>query len=231
LKQDDGTDGNHRIFAVTVQDPQSTAIWNILRVDRNNTEAFKQTFRHLKEASIRLRAITSDGWPAILRAVREELAESVHLLCHFHAKKNIFETLEKYRKAKQLSDDAPELVQLRQDFFEVLDAPTYKLYRAHLRKLTRRVADEPILLARCKSLQKKSHYNTRSLVGCDHQPTGTDFQVPHSQDRKSLQLPALQVQRRPKVSHRLGSRAQLCPLLARRQTRRQKPRRTGGCRT
>jgi hypothetical protein len=163
LKQDDGTDGNHRIFAVTVQDPQSTAIWNILRVDRNNTEAFKHTFRHLKEAGIRLRAITSDGWPAILRAVREELAESVHLLCHFHAKKNIFETLEKYRKAKQLSDDAPELVQLRQDFFEVLDAPTYKLYRAHLRKLTRRVADEPILLARCKSLQKKSHYNTRRL--------------------------------------------------------------------
>ncbi|MCP4544142.1 MAG: transposase [Chloroflexi bacterium] len=151
------------MFAVTVQDPQSTAVWNILRVDINDTEAFKQTFRHLKEAGIRLRSITSDGWPAILRAVREELTESVHMLCHFHAKKNIFETLEKYRKDKKLSNDAPELLQLRQDFFVILDAPNYKLYRARLRKLTRQVADEPILFARCKSLQKKSHYNTRRL--------------------------------------------------------------------
>jgi len=45
----------------------------------------------------------------------------------------------------------------------VLDASTPKLYQARLRKLTRRVADEPILLARCKSLQKKSHYNTWRL--------------------------------------------------------------------
>ena len=162
MEQDNGTD-NHRIFAVTVQDPESTVIWNILRVDRNDTKAFKQTLRQLKAVGIRLRAITTDGWPAILRAVREELSDTIHLLCYFHAKKNVYETLEKYRKAKKLPTNAPELAEWRRAFFEVLDAPTPKLYRTRLRKLTRRVADEPILLARCKSLQKKSHYNTWRL--------------------------------------------------------------------
>ena len=162
MEQDNGTD-NHRIFAVTVQDPESTVIWNILRVDQNDTEAFKQTLRHLKAVGIHLRALTSDGWPAILRAVREELVDTIHLLCYFHAKKNVFETLEKYRQAKKLPEDAPELAKWRQAFFEVLDAPNAKLYRARLRKLTRQVADEPLLLARCQSLQKKSHYNTRRL--------------------------------------------------------------------
>ena len=162
MKQDNGTD-NHRIFAVTIQDPDSTVIWNILRVDRNDTQAFKQALQHLKEVGIHLRAITSDGWPAILRAVREELAGTIHLLCYFHAKKNVFETLEKYRKTKKLSEHTPELAEWRQTFFDVLDAPTPQLYRARLRKLTRQVADEPILLARCKSLQKKSHYNTWRL--------------------------------------------------------------------
>jgi len=162
MEQDKGTD-DHRIFAVTVQDPESTAIWNIMRVDSNDTSAFKQTLRQLKGVGVYLRAITTDGWPAILRAVREELSDAIHLLCYFHAKKNVFETLEKYRKAKKLSDDAPELAEWRHAFFDVLDAPNYKLYRARLRKLTRQVADEPILLARCKSLQKKSHYNTWRL--------------------------------------------------------------------
>ena len=162
MKQDNGTD-NHRIFAITVQDPDSTVIWNIVRVDRNDTQAFKQALQHLKEVGAHLRAITSDGWPAILRAVREELAGTVHLLCYFHAKKNVFETLEKYRKANKLPDNAPELAEWRRAFFDVLDAPTPKLYQARLRRLTRRVADEPILLARCKSLQKKSHYNTWRL--------------------------------------------------------------------
>jgi len=162
MEQDNGTH-NHRIFAVTIQDPDSTVIWNIVRVDRNDTQAFKQALQHLKEVGAHLRAITSDGWPAILRAVREEMEGTVHLLCYFHAKKNVFETLEKYRKAKKLPDNAPELAEWRQAFFDVLDAPTPKLYQARLRKLTRRVADEPILLARCKSLQKKSHYNTWRL--------------------------------------------------------------------
>jgi hypothetical protein len=162
MEQDNGTD-NHRIFAVTVQDPQSTVIWNILRVDHNDTEAFKQTLQQLKKVGIHLRAITTDGWPAILRAVREELSGVIHLLCYFHAKKNVYETLEKYRKAKKLPASTPELEEWRRAFFEVLDAPTPKLYRARLRKLTRWVADEPILLARCKSLQKKSHYNTWRL--------------------------------------------------------------------
>jgi hypothetical protein len=162
MEQDNGTD-NHRIFAVTVKDPQSTVIWNILRVDRNDTEAFKQTLQQLKQVGVHLRAITTDGWPAILRAVREELSGVIHLLCYFHAKKNVYETLEKYRKAKKLPASTPELEDWRHAFFEVLDAPTPKLYRARLRKLTRRVADEPILLARCKSLQKKSHYNTWRL--------------------------------------------------------------------
>jgi hypothetical protein len=36
---------------------------------------------HLKQVGVHLRAITSDGWPAILRAVREEMAGTVHLLC------------------------------------------------------------------------------------------------------------------------------------------------------
>jgi hypothetical protein len=101
MEQDNGTD-NHRIFAVTVKDPQSTVIWNILRVDRNDTEAFKQTLQQLKQVGVHLRAITTDGWPAILRAVREELSGVIHLLCYFHAKKNVYETLEKYRKAKKL---------------------------------------------------------------------------------------------------------------------------------
>ncbi len=162
MEQDNGTD-NHRIFAVTVQDPESTVIWNILRVDRNNTEAFKQTLQQLKAAGIYLRAITTDGWPAILRAVREELTGTIHLLCFFHAKKNVYETLDKYRQAKHLPVEAPELAEWRRAFFEVLDAPTPKCYRARLRKLTRRAVDEPILLARCKSLQKKTHYNTRRL--------------------------------------------------------------------
>lgn len=162
MAQDNGTD-NHRIFAVTLQDPESTAIWHILRVDRNDTAAFKQALHQIKAVGIHLRAVTSDGWPAILRAVREELEDTIHLLCYFHAKKNIFETLEKYRQAKKLSADAPELAAWRQAFFEVLDAPTPKRYRARLRKLTKRVADEPILLARCKSLQKKSRYNTWRL--------------------------------------------------------------------
>jgi len=162
MEQDNGTD-NHRIFAVTVKDPQSTVIWNILRVDRNDTAAFKQTLQQLKQVGVHLRAITTDGWPAILRAVREELSGVIHLLCHFHAKKNVYETLEKYRKAKKLPASTPELEEWRHAFFEVLDAPTPKLYRARLRKLTRRIADEPILLARCKSLQKKSHYNTWRL--------------------------------------------------------------------
>jgi len=162
MEQDNGTD-NHRIFAVTIQDPESTAIWNIVRVDSNNTGAFRQTLQQLKGVGVHLRAITSDGWPAILRAVREELADAIHLLCYFHAKKNIFETLEKYRQAKKLSDDAPELAEWRRAFFDVLEAPSYKLYRAQLRKLTRQMANEPILLARCKSLQKKGHYNTWRL--------------------------------------------------------------------
>jgi len=162
MEQDNGTD-NHRIFAVTIQDPEFTVIWNIVRVDSNNTEAFKQTLQQLKEVGVHLRTITSDGWPAILRAVREELSDAIHLLCYFHAKKNIFETLEKYRQAKKLSNDAPELADWRRAFFDVLEAPSYKLYRARLRKLTCQVADEPILLARCKSLQKKSHYNTWRL--------------------------------------------------------------------
>jgi len=162
MEQDNDTD-NHRIFAVTIQDPESTAIWNIVRVDSNNTEAFKQTLQQLKQVGVHLRAITSDGWPAILRAVCEELADAIHLLCYFHAKKNIFETLEKYRQTKKLSDDAPELAEWRRAFFDVLESPNYKLYRARLRKLTRQVADEPILLARCKSLQRKSHYNTWRL--------------------------------------------------------------------
>ena len=71
--------------------------------------------------------------------------------------------VEKYRQAKQLPDNAPELAEWRRAFFDVLDAPTPKLYQARLRKLTRRVADEPILLARCQSLQKKRHYNTWRL--------------------------------------------------------------------
>ena len=162
MEQDNGTD-NHRIFAITVQDPESTAIWNIVRVDRNDTEAFKQTLQQLKQVGVRLRAITTDGWPAILRAIREELAGTVHLLCYFHAKKNVYETLEKYRRAQKLSANAPELTSLCRAFFDVLDAPHAKLYRARLRKLTKQVADEPILLARCKSLQKKSHYNTWRL--------------------------------------------------------------------
>jgi hypothetical protein len=162
MEQDNGT-SSHRIFAVTVQDPDSTVIWNIVRVERNDTQAFKQSLQHLKEVGVHLRAITSDGWPAILRAVREEMEGTIHLLCYFHAKKNVFETLEKYRKAKKLPDNAPELTEWRRAFFDVLDAPTPKLYQARLRKLTRRVADEPILLARCKSLQKKSHYNTWRL--------------------------------------------------------------------
>lgn len=162
MEQDNGTD-NHRIFAVTVQDPESTAIWNIVRVDRNDTEAFKQTLQHLQQVGIRLRAITTDGWPAILRAVREELEGTVHLLCYFHAKKNVFETLEKYRRAKKLPEDAPELTQLQQDFFDILDAPDAKRYRARLRKLTKQVADEPILLSRCKSFQKKSQFNAWRL--------------------------------------------------------------------
>jgi len=162
MKQDNGTN-NHRIFAITVQDPDSTVIWNIVRVDRNDTQAFKQALQHLKDVGVHLRAITSDGWPAILRAVREELEGTVHLLCYFHAKKNVFETLEKYRKANKLPDNAPELAEWRRAFFDVLDAPTPKLYQTRLRKLARRVADEPILLARCKSLQKKIHYNTWRL--------------------------------------------------------------------
>ncbi len=162
MDQDKGTD-NRRIFAITMQDPESTVIWNMVRVDSNNTDAFKQTLQELKSVGVHLRAITSDGWPAILRAVREELEGTIHLLCYFHAKKNVFETLEKYRKAKKLPDDAPELLEWRRAFFGVLDAPSYKLYRARLRKLTKRVADEPLLLARCTSLQKKSRYNTHRL--------------------------------------------------------------------
>jgi hypothetical protein len=162
MKQDKGTD-NHRIFAVTLQDPHSTALWNIVRVDRNNTEAFKQTLQQLKQVGIQLQAITSDGWPAILRAVREELASTIHLLCYFHAKHNIFETLEKYRRAKKLPASAPELTQWRQAFFEVLEAPSKKLYRARLRTLTKRVSDEPILLARCQSLSRKINHNTYRL--------------------------------------------------------------------
>ncbi len=162
LKQDKGTD-NHRIFGVTVQDPTSTAIWNIVRVDRNNTSAFKQTLQQLKQVDIYLRAITSDGWPAILRAVREELDDCLHLLCFFHAKQNVFETLEKYRRTKKLAADAPELFEWQQAFFAVLDAPNQKLYRARLRTLTKRAADEPILLARCQSLSRKIHFNTHRL--------------------------------------------------------------------
>jgi hypothetical protein len=162
MDQDKGTD-NRRIFSITMQDPESTVIWNMVRVDSNNTDAFKQTLQELKAVGVHLRAITSDGWPAILRAVREELEGTIHLLCYFHAKKNVFETLEKYRKAKKLPDDAPELLEWRRAFFGVLDAPSYKLYRSRLRKLTKRVANEPLLLARCASLQKKSHYNTHRL--------------------------------------------------------------------
>jgi hypothetical protein len=162
MQQDNGTH-DHRIFAVTVQDPESTVIWNILRVDSNDAAAFKLTLQQLKAVGIQLRAITTDGWPAILRAVREELAQAIHLLCYFHAKKNVHETLDKYRQAKKLPTDAPELTHWRLAFFAVLDAPTPKLYRARLRKLTRQVASEPLLLARCRSLQKKSHYNTWRL--------------------------------------------------------------------
>lgn len=163
LDQDKGTPGDRRIFAITIQDPESDVIWNILRADRNDNTAFKDTLRQLKAVEIRLRALTTDGWPAILRAVRDDLADALHLLCHFHAKQNVFETLENYRRAKQLPKDAPELAEWRRAFFEVLDAPTPKLYRARLRKLTRRAADEPILLARCKSLRKKSNYYTARL--------------------------------------------------------------------
>jgi hypothetical protein len=162
MNQDKGTD-DHRIFAITLQDPESTVIWDIVRVDSNNTAAFKQTLQELKAVGVRLRAITSDGWPAILRAVCEELEDTIHLLCYFHAKKNVFETLDKYRQAKKLPEDAPELAKWRRAFFDVLDAPNAKLYRARLHKLTRQVADEPLLLARCQSLQKKSHYNTHRL--------------------------------------------------------------------
>ena len=162
MKQDQGTD-NHRIFAVTLQDPDTTVLWNIVRTERNNTAAFKETLHQLKAVGTQLRAITSDGWPAILRAVREELEGTIHLLCHFHAKQNIFETLEKYRRAKKLSAADPELVQWQQAFFAVLDAPTKKLYRARLRVLTKRVADEPILLARCRSLARKINHNTYHL--------------------------------------------------------------------
>lgn len=146
-----------------MQDPESTVIWNIVRADSNNTAAFRQTLQELKAVRVRLRALTSDGWPAILRAVREELEDTIHLLCYFHAKKNVFETLERYRQAKKLPEDAPELVKWRRAFFDVLDAPHAKLYRARLRKRTKQVADEPLLLARCQSLQKKSHYNTHRL--------------------------------------------------------------------
>jgi len=162
LTQANGT-AQHRIFAVTVQDPASTAIWNIVRVDRNDTAAFKQTLQQLQQVGVQLRAITTDGWPAILKAVREELAGAIHLLCYFHAKKNVFETLEEYRRAKKLGAEAPELEHWRQAFFAVLDAPNAKLYRARLRQLTKQVAAEPLLLARCRSLQKKSHYNTWRL--------------------------------------------------------------------
>lgn len=162
LKQDKGTD-NHRIFGVTVQDPTSTTLWNIVRVDRNNTAAFKQTLQQLTQIGICLRAITTDGWPAILRAVQEELEDCLHLLCFFHAKQNVFETLEKYRRAKKLSAAAPELAQWQQAFFAVLDAPNEKLYRVRLRTLTKRAADEPILLARCQSLSRKIHFNTYRL--------------------------------------------------------------------
>lgn len=162
MDQDKGTD-DRRIFAITLQDPESTVIWNIVRVDSNNTAAFKQTLQELKAVGVRLRAITSDGWPAILRAVCEELEDTIHLLCYFHAKKNVFETLEKYRQTKKLPEDAPELAKWRRAFFDVLDAPNAKLYRARLHKLTKQVADEPLLLARCQSLQKKSHHNTHRL--------------------------------------------------------------------
>jgi len=87
LKQDKGTD-DRRIFGVAVQDPESTVIWNLVRADHNNTTAFKKTLQQLKNVGTRLRASTSDGWPAILCAVREELSNTVHLLCYFHAKKN-----------------------------------------------------------------------------------------------------------------------------------------------
>ncbi|MBU1878163.1 MAG: transposase, partial [Chloroflexi bacterium] len=162
MAQDNGTT-QHRIFAVTFQDPASTAIWNIVRVDRNDTAAFKQTLQQLQQVGVQLRAVTTDGWPAILKAVREELAGTIHLLCYFHAKKNVFETLEKYRQAKKLAADAPELDQWRQAFFAVLEAPNAKFYRARLRQLTQQVAAEPLLLARCRSWQKKSHYYTWRL--------------------------------------------------------------------
>lgn len=162
MAQDKGTD-NRRIFGVTVQDPESTVIWNIVRTDRNDTSAFKRTLQHLKEVDIHLRAITTDGWPAILRAVREELEDCIHLLCYFHAKQNIFETVEKYRRAKKLPADAPEVLAWQQAFFEVLEAPNAKLYRARLRALTKRAADEPLLLARCESLSRKIHHNTYRL--------------------------------------------------------------------
>ncbi|MBU0490469.1 MAG: hypothetical protein KKB13_01345, partial [Chloroflexi bacterium] len=77
--------------------------------------------------------------------------------------RNVFETLEKYRQAKKLSAEAPELEQWRQAFFAVLESPTAKLYRARLRQLTQQVAGEPLLLARCRSWQKKSHYYTWRL--------------------------------------------------------------------
>ncbi|MBU0492520.1 MAG: hypothetical protein KKB13_11790, partial [Chloroflexi bacterium] len=169
MAQDNGT-AQHRIFAVTFQDPASTAIWNIVRVDHNDTAAFKQTLQQLQQVGVQLRAtqsglglVTTDGWPAILKAVREELAGTIHLLCYFHAKKNVFETLEKYRQAQKLAADAPELEQWRHAFFAVLEAPTAKLYRARLRQLTQQVAGEPLLLARCRSWQKKSHYYTWRL--------------------------------------------------------------------
>jgi hypothetical protein len=163
LEQDKGPGQDRRIFAVTVQDSDSDVIWNILRVDHNNTDAFKDALQQLKAVEIQLRTLTTDGWQAILRAVREDLSDAVHLLCRFHAKQNIFDTLEKYRRAKHLSKDAPELADWQRAFFEVLDAPTPKLYHARLRKLTRRVVDEPILLARCQSLRKKCHYYTARL--------------------------------------------------------------------
>ena len=68
--------------------------------------------------------------------MREELDDCLHLLCFFHAKQNVFETLEKYRRTKKLAPDAPELSEWQQAFFAVLDAPNEKLYRARLRTLT-----------------------------------------------------------------------------------------------
>jgi hypothetical protein len=212
LEQDKGPGQDRRIFAVTLQDAESEVIWNILRVDHNNTDAFKDTLQQLKAVEIQLRALTTDGWQAILRAVREELSEAVHLLCHFHAKQNVFETLEKYRRAKHLPKNAPELADWQRAFSQTLprslapvDAP--RGARAYP------VSPLPVLAEKVPLLYGPP---AQLPVGCHYQPHRADLQIPHPQSGKSVQLPTFYLQRGSKVTHHLGSGAQLYAFSARR---------------